>query len=358
MSSPVFRLFAGCVPVRGARRSTLCDLQRREIHLIPNGLHEIVTTHRDRTREELHALFGPGAAEVVDEYFAWLEEQELGFWCHDPESFPDLDLSWDAHERITNAIVDVDAASAHPFARIFEELDELGCRALQLRFFCDAPPERVHQALAPTAATRLRSVELIVKHGPGWSDDAIEALCRAHPRLMSVFVHSAPERRVHRVLSGTVPVVFRTHAVTSEAHCGEVHPAYFRATVPGFTEALAYNSCLNRKLAVDRRGEIRNCPALPRSFGNVADTSLHAAVLHRDFRELWEVNKDQVETCRDCEFRYVCTDCRAFVRDPGDRYSKPSKCTYDPYAATWEAPAPATVPAVRTAPAPASAAHA
>jgi SPASM domain peptide maturase of grasp-with-spasm system len=102
-----------------------------------------------------------------------------------------------------------------------------------------------------------------------------------------------------------------------------------------FTESQRHNSCLNRKLSVDARGEIRNCPSMERSFGNVRDTSLHSALLHRDFRELWALNKDQVEVCKDCEFRYICVDCRAYIVNPDDRHSKPAKCGYDPYTATW-----------------------
>ncbi|HEY4572343.1 MAG TPA: hypothetical protein VIJ26_00200 [Thermoanaerobaculia bacterium] len=40
---PVFQLFACCLPVKGARRSLLCDVQRQAFQFIPNGLYEILT---------------------------------------------------------------------------------------------------------------------------------------------------------------------------------------------------------------------------------------------------------------------------------------------------------------------------
>ena len=46
---PVFALFACCIPVKGARRSTLCDLQRGSFQFIPNGLYEILTEHAGKT---------------------------------------------------------------------------------------------------------------------------------------------------------------------------------------------------------------------------------------------------------------------------------------------------------------------
>ena len=72
------------------------------------------------------------------------------------------------------------------------------------------------------------------------------------------------------------------------------------------------------------------------SYGNIQDTSLQKALDHPDFKKYWNITKDQVAVCQDCEFRYICTDCRAYLDDPEDTYSKPLKCGYNPYSATWE----------------------
>lgn len=42
------------------------------------------------------------------------------------------------------------------------------------------------------------------------------------------------------------------------------------------------------------------------------------------------------KTCMHCEFRHICTDCRAYLDDPEDRYSKPLKCSYDPFTTKWD----------------------
>lgn len=330
-----FKLFANCIAVNGARRASICDLQRGSCHLIPNDLYEILTRFRERPLSEIKDAYGKAEWPVIDEYFAFLVENELGFWCDDPAAFPDLDLGWETHERVTNAIIDVDAGSHHDFAKILRELDELGCRALQLRFFRSVSPAELDQILAPSASGRLRSIEVLVRYSADWSTQAIEELCGKHPRILSFLVHAAPQSLAMRLVEDTVRVIFRTQAIESEAHCGEVNPSYFAINIQAFTEARQRNSCLNQKISVDRHGEIRNCPAMPATFGNHLDTSLHSVVIRRDFSEIWSVNKDQIEVCKDCEFRYICTDCRALIREPGNRYSKPSKCGYDPYTATW-----------------------
>ena len=46
--------------------------------------------------------------------------------------------------------------------------------------------------------------------------------------------------------------------------------------------------------------------------------------------------KDAIKICQDCEFRHICTDCRAYLDNPKDLYSHPAKCTYNPYQAKWK----------------------
>jgi hypothetical protein len=45
--------------------------------------------------------------------------------------------------------------------------------------------------------------------------------------------------------------------------------------------------------------------------------------------------KDQIDVCKDCEFRHIRTDCR--IRRNDNIYSKPTlKCGYSPYTNEWE----------------------
>lgn len=39
----------------------------------------------------------------------------------------------------------------------------------------------------------------------------------------------------------------------------------------------------------------------------------------------------QIDTCKLCEFRYMCHDCRIYITDKDNIFSKPLKCSYDIY---------------------------
>jgi SPASM domain peptide maturase of grasp-with-spasm system len=71
------------------------------------------------------------------------------------------------------------------------------------------------------------------------------------------------------------------------------------------------------------------------SFGNIKDTTLEKALNKENFKKHWNITKDQILVCKDCEFRHLCTDCRAYIEDPDNINSKPLKCGYDPYTNEW-----------------------
>lgn len=339
-----FRLFANCIPVKGAKRSAVCDLQKNTIQLIPNDLYTILTNYQDCTYEEIMGAYDQD--ETLDEYFNFLTDQALGFWTTSPSLFPDLDLTWQAPTLVYNAIIDIDSESSHNLEAIFAQLDDLGCQHVQLRYYTSISQVALAQHLAPIKHSRLNSVELLLEYQ---SQEMIQFLFENYPRIYRIVVYNSPQTGSQTITTSSGQsllgeVIHLTHEVTSADHCGAIDPYFFAIDTKTFTEAQQFNTCLNGKIGIDARGEIKNCPSLETSFGNVSHTSLHQALLKKDFKTLWHINKDQVDTCKDCEFRYICTDCRAFIQNPTDIYSKPSKCQYDPYTATWASTASSFAP--------------
>ena len=122
-------------------------------------------------------------------------------------------------------------------------------------------------------------------------------------------------------------IFYTTQVIDSQEHCGIINLKSFSIPeIDGFIENKLYNGCLNRKISIDSSGQIRNCPSLPDSYGHINDTPLKSVLTNELFTAKWLINKDQINVCKDCEFRYICTDCRAYVEDTKDVFSKPLKC--------------------------------
>ncbi len=118
--------------------------------------------------------------------------------------------------------------------------------------------------------------------------------------------------------------------------CGIVNQKYFISSADFQRESNLFNSCLNRKISIDTDGNIKNCPSMSKKFGNISNTSLLQVIKNKEFKKYWAITKDKINVCQDCEYRYICPDCRAYVENPKDKYSKPLKCGYNPYTGIWE----------------------
>lgn len=334
MGNKYIRLFACCLIVKGNRRATLVDLQRGDFIFLPLQIAELLLQSNSVTVAQLTSAYSEEDAGEISKYFDHLIKNEYAFYTDEPESFPLLCLDWKTPNHITNAIIDYDRNSVFNIGDVVNQLEQLGCATIQFRFYDAFDFSFLMQTLTHVAdgIGKIRSIELSLCYNPLISKLQYLKLISLFPRVISVVIHSAPDGYDYKFPGSIHELRYIQQKITNETHCGFISPEYFRANKYFFTESLQFNSCLNRKIAVDKTGDIKNCPAMKHSFGSVFSTSLLEISHQPDFQKVWSMNKDKIEVCKDCEFRYMCTDCRAFVPD---EYSKPAKCKYDPYTMSW-----------------------
>ena len=330
-----FVLFACCIPVKGHSRSTICDLQRNTFDLIPNVLYEILTEHPHQSIQEIFAVYDNQYNEEIQEYIEFLVSKEYGFYSNTPLNFPKISLHWQTPFSITNALIDFDEQSTHQLSTIIPQLSALYCPTIELRFFYAPAITTLIENLELFKDTAFRCIQLIIGYHHDFSSENLAKLLRQNPRIQNITVHSTPASSITPKMHSK-NIVFTNQKITSEACCGNISPYYFTTNISTFTEAQHFNSCLNRKIGIDKRGYIKNCPSMNKNFGHIDNIPLKQVVENASFQKLWNVNKDQVLDCQDCEFRYICHDCRAYVADPNNELSKPAKCQYNPYEACWE----------------------
>lgn len=340
-------LHADCIPVKGACRSAIYDLTRNELIFFPSDYFPVLDyLGSGPIGPLLQALTCPEEKQCLLDFIAFLEEQELVCYLQDPGLFPPIAGQWDSPALIQHALVDVDQV-AHDFNRIFEDLDGLGCQYVQLRSFSNLLQLPDLYGLLESARHKsLQGVELLLKYDPAISDAGWVQLVEDQPLISGLTIHSAPRTRTLEVDYGCDGEAGRyirkqiqlvTQPIDSHRHCGLISVKHLNAPTPeNFFETKSFNGCLNRKVAVDATGEIKNCPSMPLSYGNIRDLHLSQAIASPGFQDTWGISKDQIAVCRDCELRYACSDCRAYLENPADPCSKPLKCGYNPYTAQWE----------------------
>ena len=332
-----FKLFANCIPVKGANRSVICDLQRSSLQLIPNDLYAILTAHKDKKIKEIKAAFNNEFDETIGEYFEFLLENELGFITDTPELFPELDTSWHEPAEINNAIIDINKDSFFDIKNVLKQLSAVNCKFVQIRFYKNIDFSTIKELVdfLEDQASIITGVDFVFSMQKRLETiSTLKEIMLNSKRISTITIYNDTQEELIEI-EGRYIIITKQN-IDSEKHCGIISPSFFSPNIRTFTESLTNNSCLNKKVSVDTKGNIKNCPSMKENYGNINTESLLNAINKNGFKKYWKITKNEISVCRDCEFRHVCTDCRAYIETPEDEHSKPLKCGYDPYTNEWE----------------------
>lgn len=340
MRNKYIYLFSCCFLVKGKSQSIICDVQRRNYEVIPNSLYEILQNlDSERELEKIKKRYIGEDLEIFDSYIDFLLKEEFIFIDDSLHNrFPKIEIKFDLPCLISNSIIELNNNSnLNLIEKVIEQLDILRCESVEIRFYEDSFNNFKDIVLPFFSDTGIRSLRLLFNIDE-IENDFFKNLGDKYNRIREVYIYS--NKLLKSIESPFFPIIQIKNKLIL-LNCGSVSEFYFSPDLKCFMEANLNNSCLHKKISIDVDGNIKNCPSMQQSFGNIENTTLKEALQHEDFKKYWNLTKDNIEVCKDCEFRYICTDCRAYTeRSHTDKngldISKPLKCGYNPYIGEWE----------------------
>lgn len=343
-------IFPNCIPVKGFLKSSICDFGREQINLFPSSYFNLLADFEKHKVKKIFSIYDVANHENIQIFIQFLLDNEYAFFSEHKQKFPKIDIIWKSPELINNAIIDIGNEELNLEGLILQ-LAELQCKYLQIRSYSeDCSLKKITQLLKKTEnSTSIEGVDLILKYNKYNTEDDYCEFFQNNLLVSSLYIHSYETSKTlnvyfnysgnnESVKKSIVRKIFFTNQIISDASsCGIISSKYFNSSsIQDFSHNKCHNSCLHKKIAIDQNGNIKNCPSMTSNYGNIDDKSIVNIAKSKSFQKLWNVTKDQISVCKDCEFRYVCTDCRAYLEDPQDILSKPLKCGYDPYKGVWE----------------------
>lgn len=337
MSEKVIKLFENCFISKGAKRGMIADMQRRNYYLVPNSLlllfdenHVFKTDVVEKTQE---------SERIIKEYVDFLIENELCFYCNESlvSNFPVLDIdAWDYPAYVTNAVIELDFRRPEEGIRFLKELaGTCLTRHFEVHTVGIVDVDMADRVLTLIDDLDLYSYNLVIGFNAKEQYQGI-AMLQEHYKIFRTIVHSADRDDIILSDKAGWGNIFLQKLPFSHNQCGVVDVNYFANNLEHISESHQHNTCLNRKIAIDKDGNIKNCLSMCRNHGHIKTVNVKDVIRDPMFTQYWHIKKDDIAICKDCEFRHICTDCRAFTEDPEDIYSKPLKCGYDPYTNEWQ----------------------
>ncbi|MDR2235435.1 MAG: grasp-with-spasm system SPASM domain peptide maturase [Chryseobacterium sp.] len=336
-----FNLFSNILVTKGASRILISDLQRNTSELYPLELLHIINELKNKSLEDIRKDYTADSKQLFREYIEMLLEKEYGFITDGDwdRNFPPLSYIFHEPEKISNIFIEIYDSSV--LDTIKPSLENLGVKHLVIYCHKKLSIKEFQKIDAQFKDSILNGIEIFSTFHDDVDKNFINKLSQNLNRVYSLVFHSCPKVPFRVRDSFRFSLRFSREHLTINS-CGKINIKYFSTNFFKVSEALNHNSCLHKKIGIDIDGNIRNCPLMPESYGNIYRSTLEEALQQPGFRKYWNLTKDHIETCKDCEFRYICTDCRAYTERThtdanGLDVSKPLKCGYDPYTGKWEA---------------------
>lgn len=116
-------------------------------------------------------------------------------------------------------------------------------------------------------------------------------------------------------------------------------PVFPPCTEDVFVRRMSGHNCFSTKICVSADGTVYPCIMERRvNYGNVFQDSLASILYGEKSVDMRGLSKDRIAVCKDCEYRYACSDCRprATAGENVPFSSKPKECLYDPYSGIWQ----------------------
>lgn len=334
---------SSCTIVKGAKRALISDFGRKKLFFIPNQYCDILNKINRKDSETFMDLFSDTDKGEVNKFIQFLLEHEFCFFTSQPELFHEKDADWQGYPgMIRSAIIEI-GNPVFDIKDIIIQLDSLDCQELQIKFLRHVDEIELNLICELVKETDIRYLELFLPNLDKHTDNMLSMLLDKYAILSHIYVYNSPHSRVFSYkikAENYFPLLLgKIYYLTNSPDCGVIN--YFTLfesleSYDLFLEHKDHNGCLNKKISIDVNGNIKNCPSLQASYGHVSTTSLRSVIDDMNFEKYWKIKKDDISKCNVCEFRYLCSDCRAFIEDPKDIFSKPLKCSYDPLTTLWD----------------------
>lgn len=335
-----FMLYACCIPVKGATRAVIYDLQRHGYEYIPLMVYELIQECRQAPLAILEKKYKPAEWAGALSFIHYLTEADYGFITDSPEEFPDMSLQWHFPGPLINCVLEYDCNKpAYDLQHVFRQLLELHCHDIQLRLFGNCNVDMLNPLFDLIQDSTLYTLDLLIPWSPGFDTTALFSRMLSEHRLIPVTLYNCRDRSVAAQVNETdIFLKTRVNITTEQFRPGTIdekpRQELFVINTEFFTEAQQYNTGLNRKICVDVKGYIRNHLQHKTDYGHVSGKSLQQVLTLPEFQQKWFYQNDQIEKCRECEYRYMCMDTSDLVIRAG-KICKKKDCGYDPHTQQW-----------------------
>jgi SPASM domain peptide maturase of grasp-with-spasm system len=300
LNDQYFSLYSYCIPVLGKDSAIICNFQSASYTTIPLFIYEVLTEYLDYSISKISEVYNDENGDIL-KYFNLLAKRKVGLFTAEPNKFDKIEMVWKSPYPIASAVVEVKDPGGFNYLGLLDQLQELQCVHLELRFFDGCDLDFLQRLLNHSNESCLKSIDLLLPYyGVNRKLKKLTALVKESKKVACTVLYGTSDK-----IELIEDCIFSTDQLLNTSKSFKDIPAdEYVINLPFFCESMFFNPYYNRKVGIDHEGNIKNCTSHEKSFGNINSHLLSDVIHTEEFRKLWFVNNDKIEGLKDSPLRY------------------------------------------------------
>ena len=238
-------------------------------------------------------------------------------------------------------IIDIGKESLHNPFIILELINSKPIYYLQIRYYYNIlDTNYIEKLLKALNRSNVKYIEILHPYSKKIDVPKTHNLVKNNEIILALILYNTPlgnKDDIYKSDQEIFSITYSSDDIMDETSCGKISTESFVVNHKFYRFSKQFNNCLKNKISIDRFGQIKNCPSCKENFGSISDTKNFIKIFDLMLEsKLSSIIKDEISICKSCEYRYICSDCRVYLSNEADVYSKPLKCGYDPASGNWD----------------------
>lgn len=331
----MFKLSADCFLVRGKMRSAVYDTTRSDIHLFPQDIYNFLQK-KIYSESEIYSLLSKD--EEID-YRKYLFDNEI---IHEfnprKDNFTEVDLNYYSNGVLQSSIIIInkDLNEIEKLLWVFNIIENLGCKHVLLIFsnhFINKEILDIVNKISDFCYNSLINTIEVAIHGDLNFIENFTQINKQNKRFCHLIKYSYSSR--NNELINEILVSYTKKNLCIFDNQSYIQPSDIDINLNTFIEAQKYNIFYNRKIFIFSNQKVYGDLSKTIYISNVELLSEQILKENIPLQNLWNTCKDEINECKNCEFRYACPDDRIPVKI-NNQYTHLNSCNYNPITSEWK----------------------
>lgn len=335
-----FRLFSSVVPVKGYSESLLYDLLESKAYVLSNPYFGVLLSLKESSISGFLDMMINNDKKKVISFLKELEESNLGFFTSEPDLFSDPILEYHSPYLIQNCIIEIASFKKFDYKLLFNKLVDQNVGEIQIRILnIKQSINELSDYLETFHGSFVNGIEVYFPYPKNLTQQqVINEICelvQKHKRIYRFIIYNSKNNELilNHERQIDEKIIFITNDITNQKDVISISNFVINPAL--YFEALNYNTASNKKLSIDKDGNITNLPHDDKVLGTLNGKYNFAEILDSaSYNQMKKIPNDNIEICKDCQYRYMCIFNTKTIFENG-KYYKRDKCNFDPYTNTW-----------------------